>query len=249
MKAFITVLATDNYLFGVLVLYKSLIKSNSIYQLHVCVTENLSSFTLDVLNHFNIKTINVKRRDSPKMPPFNKWKATYTKLELFKLVQYSKIVYLDADMYVLHNIDHLFNKPHMSAVYAGCWAISDKRNFNSGLLVLEPSLHDYNNLIHISETQGDICQGDQNVMQKYYTNWPSQKELHLDHSYNLFSSHVPYTKNKYYFFNKSNKLNPIYVIHYICPKPWDAKDDHMVPTHGRFLYDIWHNTLSELLKD
>ena len=43
MKAFITVLATDNYLFGVLVLYKSLIKSNSIYQLHVCsYIENLS---------------------------------------------------------------------------------------------------------------------------------------------------------------------------------------------------------------
>lgn len=240
MRAYISVLATDNYLFGVLVLHKSLLDTKSTYPLHVCVTENLSQHTLDMLNMYNIKTINVKRRDSPTMPPFNKWRATYTKLEIFKLTNYDKIVYLDADMIVLKNIDHLFDKPHMSAVAAGCWSKKMKKfNFNSGLLVIKPCLKEYNSLIEISEKYGNICSGDQDVMQKYFITWPSDEHLHLDHAYNIFASQLCYTKTKYYFFEPKKNLNPVYIIHYICPKPWDDKDKHLIKDDVKFLYDRW----------
>lgn len=246
MKAFLSVLATDTYLHGILVLYQSLKDVQSKFPFHVAVTESLSNYTYDVLKMYNIPTVKVKRRDSPKMPPFNKWRASYTKLEIFKLMDYEKIVYLDADMIVLHNIDHLFQCPHMSAVAAGCWSISNSKfNFNSGLLVIEPSLDIYENLIELSYKHGDTCCGDQDVMQKYFTDWNKQKHLHLDHAYNIFVSHVGYTKNKYYFFESVDGHKPIYIVHYICPKPWDSKDVHLIPKNATFLYDKWHDVLEK----
>ena len=75
MKAFLSVLATDTYLHGILVLYQSLKDVQSKFPFHVAVTESLSNYTYDVLKMYNIPTVKVKRRDSPKMPPFNKWRA------------------------------------------------------------------------------------------------------------------------------------------------------------------------------
>lgn len=249
MKAFVSVLATDNYLHGILVLYQSLKDVQSNFPFHVAVTENLSSYTYDILKSYNIPTVNVQRRDSPKMPPFNKWRASYTKLEIFKLVQYEKIVYLDADMIILHNIDHLFDSPHMSAVASGCWSKHvSKFNFNSGLLVIVPSLDIYDKLVDLSLIHGDTCCGDQDVMQKYFVDWKTQNHLHLDHAYNIFVSHVGYTKNKYYFFESIEGKKPIYIVHYICPKPWDAKDVHLIPKNAEFLYEKWHETLEKCIQ-
>ena len=38
------------------------------------------------------------------------------KLSIFKLTQFTKCVFLDADVKVCHNIDDLFSYPHMASV-------------------------------------------------------------------------------------------------------------------------------------
>ena len=242
-RVYVTVLATDDYLGGVLVIHRTLKDTRSKYPLHVCVTPNLSGHTRDTLVAYGIPMIEVTRRDSPKMPPFNKWRATYTKLEIFKLTQYSKLVYIDADMIVLKNIDHLFEKPHMSGVAAGCWGKKDF-NFNSGLLVIEPNVKEYDALVDISIEHGDTCQGDQNVLQKYFTEWPRQTQLHLGMEYNIFASQIGYTKGKYHIEGreegKGPSTKPLFIIHFVTPKPWTEKDEHMISQGSKFLYDMWH---------
>lgn len=238
-RAYVTVLATDDYLAGVLVVYKTLVEQKSTFPLYVCVTPNLSGHTLDTLSVYGIPTIEVTRRDSPKMPPFNKWRATYTKLEVFKLIQFEKVVYIDADMMILKNIDHLFECPHMSGVAAGCWGGRDF-NFNSGLLVIEPNMKEYDALVDISVEHGDICQGDQNVMQMYFTDWAQKKELHLGMEYNIFASQIGHAERK----NRKTGGPGVYVIHFVTPKPWVEKDKHMIGKDAQFLYDMW-NAASE----
>ena len=68
---------------------------------------------------------------------------TFTKLHAWKLVEYEKCVFLDADTLVLQNVDDLFNRPEISAAPDIGWPDC----FNSGVFVFVPSLQTHNALI------------------------------------------------------------------------------------------------------
>jgi len=69
------------------------------------------------------------------------WHDCWTKFHIFNLIQFDKIIFLDADLLILKNLDHLFDKPHMTAAldgeYFGLW--EGWPHFNSGCMVIEPS--------------------------------------------------------------------------------------------------------------
>ena len=71
----------------------------------------------------------------------NIWENVPSKFEIFNLTQFEKIVYLDADIYVLKNLDHLFAAPHLTAAldgeYFNLW--EGWPHFNAGCMVIEPS--------------------------------------------------------------------------------------------------------------
>ena len=68
---------------------------------------------------------------------------TFTKLNAWKLVEYEKCVFLDADTLVLQNVDDLFNRPEISAAPDIGWPDC----FNSGVFVFVPSLQTYDALV------------------------------------------------------------------------------------------------------
>ena len=68
---------------------------------------------------------------------FPRFDKVFTKLRAWELVEFDKVVLLDADMVVLKTIDELFDRPELSA--APDFLLPDR--FNSGTLVLEPSRH------------------------------------------------------------------------------------------------------------
>ena len=47
------------------------------------------------------------------------WEFCLTKLRAFGLTQFKKIVFLDADIMVLKNLDQLFEKPPMTSALDG----------------------------------------------------------------------------------------------------------------------------------
>jgi len=55
---------------------------------------------------------------------------------------------------VLKNIDHLFEKPHLTAAldgeYFNIWP--DEPHLNAGLLVIEPNIEEYNKIIDFMKT-------------------------------------------------------------------------------------------------
>ena len=141
--AFVSIITTDDYLPGLLVLYKSLMATDTAYPFLTLLTKNISAKTISELkkHHIPHKIIGETIKNPTNVNHHHRWFPTYSKLHVFNQTQYNKIVYLDVDMLILRNIDELFKHKHMSATNAGGMLPrkSSWTHLNSGLFVLEPS--------------------------------------------------------------------------------------------------------------
>lgn len=94
--------------------------------------------------------------------------ASLTKLHAFRLVQYEKVIFLDADTLVLRRLSHLFESPHsFSAAPDQGWPDA----FNSGVMVLEPSQESFDGLIDMMKRKGTWDGGDQGLLNDFFPNW------------------------------------------------------------------------------
>jgi alpha-N-acetylglucosamine transferase len=227
--SYVTVLATDSYLEGVLVLYYSLLQQKTQYPFLVLTTPNLHDQTYQALNRHGISYRSIEPITLAHQLPDRKkhWQWTYSKLQIFKQTQFAKLVYLDADMLVCQNIDELFAQPHMAAVNAGGMLPENPgwQHLNSGLMVVEPSRSLYDDMMAKLELLYSAYGGDQDFLQAYYPNWPNRPELHLDHSYNIFHSHLD-RYQQLFGYQIHSRTNPVKVIHFIgASKPWLIQAD------------------------
>ena len=232
--SYITLLSTLNYLPGVIVLHDSVKRTGTRYPFLVAVS---SSIPINVDNELKLRGMHVVRL--PKSIEISSdlknvsghWGNTFDKILLFGLSEFSKLVYLDSDMMVLKNLDELFKKPHLSAVAAGYLENSDWTRLNSGLMVIQPEDHlsekimgSFGRAMKEVNALGNNKIGDQDVINAYYSEWPLQKNLHLDESYNLFFSDIDvYIKKHGYKMPiiGENNSKDIRVIHFIGHrKPW-----------------------------
>ncbi len=236
-SVYISVLTTDDYLPGILVLNHSLNLVNSRYDLHVLLTPNISEQTIRALDS-NLISYSVISREIVNPTNVNvhhRWFPTYSKLAVFDQTQYKKVVYLDADMLILRNVDELFGHAHMSATNAG-GMLPRKTNprhlgLNSGLIVIEPShflfkdmmskVGKIENLRVEGNTERPVYGSDQDFINAYFSEWPNQKELHLDHKFNIFHYHLD-EYNKLFGYTIGEGPRPISIIHYASYlKPWN----------------------------
>ncbi|XP_056171595.1 galactinol synthase 2-like isoform X2 [Syzygium oleosum] len=112
-RAYVTFLAGDEgYVKGVVGLAKGLRKAGSAYPLVVAVLPDVPAEHRRVL----VEQGCVVREIEPLYPPENQTRfimayyvIAYSKLRIWEFVEYSKMIYLDADIQVLENIDHLFD--------------------------------------------------------------------------------------------------------------------------------------------
>ena len=87
--------------------------------------------------------------------------SALTKLHLFRLTQYSKVVFLDADTLVLRPLSQLFDIPHpFSACPDSGWPDS----FNSGVMVATPSEATFQELISMMAEKGSWDGADQGLL-------------------------------------------------------------------------------------
>ncbi len=77
---------------------------------------------------------------------------TFSKIHAWKLTQYVKCVFLDADTLILQNVDELFDREELSAAPDVGWPDC----FNSGVFVFEPSLETYSNLLGLALQVGSF---------------------------------------------------------------------------------------------
>ncbi|MCP9237286.1 glycosyltransferase [Lewinella sp. JB7] len=145
MNAYVSLVSTDDYVDGLLCMAMSLLDTQPRYPLVVMTSPRLSPEAVGRIEGFGLATLPLTDRyrlpdhvrEKNEVP---RWLGTFAKLEMFELTQYAKIVFLDADMLVTRNLDHLFDCPHPSAaVYQARVPPFEHWNFpNTGLLVISP---------------------------------------------------------------------------------------------------------------
>lgn len=233
---YITYLSNDRDYKGVLLLNYNLKKYNSKYNLECIILEGVSNkvkniliktkiklhefILLDVLNKFNIDNEYGNYLIS---------KHYYGKFLIFNLINYDKIVYLDTDLLIKKNIDNLFNYDTTDKVYMTYdFLINNNNNkqnlvvkknmFNSGVIVLKPSLNIFNNCYRLLSNYKDNTinlSTDQTILNLLNENKIINVE-YLDIKFNFISM----------FGNNEKIFNDLPVIvHFILyPKPWNIID-------------------------
>lgn len=228
---YITLLATDSYLPGVLVLQLCLARAGAKHALYVGVSAGVSDIARDQLRAHGLAVIELASVVLPGKveQELSHWLHSFDKLKIFSLTGFRKLVYLDSDLLVLRNIDELFSLPHMSTVCAGrkfpgndSWS-----GVNSGLMVVEPRTglsEAMERLIPAVLASGESV-GDQDVIQAFYP-WAQLAALELGQGYNVFSIYLDY-----YIKNRDDALRgePVRVIHFIGrKKPWMRSGAEMI---------------------
>ncbi|KAF7307029.1 Glycosyltransferase family 8 protein [Mycena indigotica] len=111
-KVFATLLTKQSYLAGTLVLNEGLRESGSKYPLVVMVTPELPQIVVDVLKKCGIivRTIQPLRPEEGVNTLVDaRFQETWTKLRVFELEEFERVVLLDSDMLVKKNIDDLMD--------------------------------------------------------------------------------------------------------------------------------------------
>ncbi|KAH7883276.1 glycosyltransferase family 8 protein [Phlebopus sp. FC_14] len=125
-KAYVTLLTKASYLPGVLVLEHTLRSVDSRYPLVVMVTPALTQDVRDILTRRGISMVDIASLQPPEglhtLPSHDaRFADTWTKLRAFELVDYDRVVLLDADMIVMRKMDELMElslpKDHIAAAH------------------------------------------------------------------------------------------------------------------------------------
>ncbi|GIL91396.1 hypothetical protein Vretifemale_19012 [Volvox reticuliferus] len=106
----------------------------------------------------------------------------YTKLYIFKMTEYKKIVFLDADALVIRNMDVIFKCPGF------CAALRHSERFNTGVMSLVPSTELYDDIMAKMKNMPSYTGGDQGFLNSYFPSFAHAP---------LFDPDTPYTPDQY----------------------------------------------------
>jgi len=219
--AYVTVLTTgDNYLDGVLVLGKSLDASGSTKDRLVLCTSDVSESARQRLRDRGWKVTEVEpiANPSPENVLYPRFANVFTKLRVWQVPGYDRLVYLDADTLILKNVDDLFERHTFAA--GPDFFLPDR--FNSGVMVLDPSEKTFASMMDRLASVGSYDGGDQGFLNIYFENWYGMDVNHrLPVGYNMANFIYQFMHG-----NPSLKLaleKEAKIIHYMVQKPWMAK--------------------------
>ncbi|ESQ54669.1 hypothetical protein EUTSA_v10027432mg, partial [Eutrema salsugineum] len=242
--AYVTFLAGNkDYWMGVVGLAKGLRKVKSAYPLVVAILPDVPEEHRQIL----VAQGCIIREIEPVHPPENP--AGYSMAYFF--VEYEKVIYLDGDIQVFSNIDHLFDAPcgYLYAVSPDCfceiswcttpqykigycqqspekvtWPVETHGSppplyFNAGMLVFEPNLATYEDLIRVVQVTTPTCFAEQRHLQA-----------------NLIIAMLWRHPERF-------DLDQISVVHYCAngSKPWkyNEADEHMDREDVKMLVKKW----------
>ncbi|KAI5658879.1 hypothetical protein M9H77_27672 [Catharanthus roseus] len=228
-EAYVTILhSSEEYVCGAIALAQSIIKSNTTKDLVLLVDDHISAKSLQGLIEAGWKVKKIKRIRSSyaRKDAYNKW--NYSKLRIWQLTEYDKVMFIDSDILVLRNLDEFFLYPQISAVW------NDGHLFNSGLMLIEPSECTFRKLMLKRFKVGSYNGGDQGFLNEVFTWW------------HRWPARLNFLK---FFGNQSDNFQHkipgnLYAIHYLGLKPWICYQDYDcnwdIPRYQDFASDFAH---------
>ncbi|KAI1391319.1 glycosyltransferase family 8 protein [Hypoxylon trugodes] len=210
-----TLLLSDTYLPGALVLAHSLRDAGTTKKLAVLVT--LDTVSADVITQ--LKTLydyvipvgRIRNSQPANLHLMNRadLHSAFTKINLWKQTHFRKIVYIDCDVVAYRAPDELFNISHS---FSAAPDIGWPDLFNTGVMVLTPNLGDYYAMIAMAERNISFDGADQGLINMHFKNNYNR----LSFTYNVTpSGHYQYVPAYRHF------QSGISMVHFIGPeKPW-----------------------------
>ncbi|KAI0834180.1 glycosyltransferase family 8 protein [Hypoxylon sp. FL0890] len=200
-----TLLLSDTYLPGALVLAHSLRDAGTSKKLAILVTLDtaLYDYVIPVSRIRNSQPENLQLMNRADLH------SAFTKINLWKQTQFRKIVYIDCDVVAYRAPDELFDIPHP---FSAAPDIGWPDLFNTGVMVLTPNLGDYYAMIAMAERSISFDGADQGLINMHFKNNYNR----LSFTYNVTpSGHYQYVPAYRHF------QSGISMVHFIGPdKPW-----------------------------
>jgi lipopolysaccharide biosynthesis glycosyltransferase len=236
-EAYATILhSASEYVCGAITAAQSIRQAGSTRDFVILVDDTISDHHRKGLEAAGWKVRIIERIRNPKAErdAYNEW--NYSKFRLWQLTDYDKIIFIDADLLILRNIDFLFAMPEISATG------NNATLFNSGVMVIEPSNCTFQLLMeHINEITS-YNGGDQGYLNEIFTWWhriPKHMNF-LKHFWEGDEEEVKVKKTQ--LFGADPPI--LYVLHYLGRKPWLCFRDYdcnwNVPILREFASDIAH---------
>eukprot|EP00042_Codosiga_hollandica_P035013 m.254874 g.254874 ORF g.254874 m.254874 type:complete len:405 (+) comp54540_c1_seq5:1895-3109(+) len=244
MEAYVTLVTSSNYVAGASVLAHSLRLSGTRRSLVVLHTRALAHDSLKQLHEVFDRVVCVEElnsNDTASLALLGRPElgVTFTKLQVWNLLEYSKCVFIDADAYVLKNVDDLFAREELSAAPDVGWPDC----FNSGVFVFVPSKTTFQQLLAFASQVGSFDGGDQGLLNQFFTTWVSDPSRRLPFTYNM-------TSNASYGYRPAfaRFKDDIKIVHFAgAQKPWVGIPQSLRGTDAGALYERWWRLNENLL--
>lgn len=271
-RAYVTFLAGNgDYVKGVVGLAKGLRKVKAAYPLVVAVLPDVPEEHRQLL----VAQGCIVREIEPIYPPENNtqfahayYVINYSKLRIWEFVEYEKMIYLDGDIQVYQNIDHLFDLPNgyfyavMDCFCEPSWSKTPQYKigycqqcpdkvqwpaelgplpslyFNAGFFVYEPSIAACRDLLDTLKITPPTSFAEQDFLNMYFKD--KFKPLPID--YNLVLAFLWRHPEKV-------DLNKVKVVHYCAAgsKPWryTGKEENMDREDIKMLVKKWWDVYND----
>ncbi|XP_031265943.1 putative UDP-glucuronate:xylan alpha-glucuronosyltransferase 3 [Pistacia vera] len=212
-EAYATILHSAHvYVCGAITAAQSIRLAGSTRDFVILVDETISEYHRGGLAAAGWKVHTIQRIRNPKAErdAYNEW--NYSKFRLWQLTDYDKIIFIDADLLILRNIDFLFEMPEITATG------NNATLFNSGVMVVEPSNCTFQLLMdHINEIES-YNGGDQGYLNEIFT-WWHRIPKHMNFLKHFWEGDEEEKKQmKIHLFGADPPI--LYVLHYLGNKPW-----------------------------
>ncbi|XP_019439927.1 PREDICTED: inositol phosphorylceramide glucuronosyltransferase 1 [Lupinus angustifolius] len=247
--AYVTLLYGDEFLLGVRVLGKSIRDTGSNKDMVVLVSDGVSDFANNLLQADGWIVEKISLLENPNQVRPKRFWGVYTKLKIFNMTDYKKVVYLDADTIVVKNVEELFKCGKF------CANLKHSERLNSGVMVLEPSEALFNDMMSKVKTLPSYTGGDQGFLNSYYAGFPNAHVFEPNMTPEMLNARpVPEMERLSTLYNAdvglymlANKWmvdeKELRVIHYTLGplKPWDWWTSWLVKP-----VDVWQNVREQL---
>ncbi|KAK6152251.1 hypothetical protein DH2020_014886 [Rehmannia glutinosa] len=209
-EAYVTVLhSSEAYVCGAIALAQSIIQSNSTKDLVLLADDHISPRSIDGLRSAGWKIKRIQRIRSPhsKKNAYNEW--NYSKLRIWQLIEYDKVMFIDSDLIATRNLDEFFVYPQISA------AGNDRHIFNSGLMLVEPSTCTFETLMRKRLVVESYNGGDQGFLNEMFPWW---------HRLPAKLNHLKFFGSVHDYVHRIR--DDMYTVHYLGLKPWMCYKDY-----------------------
>jgi len=167
------------------------------------------------------------------------YRESFIKLYIWSLVEYDRVVFFDADNLVKDDLNHLCMRPDLTATHDVVGALLYPHVFNTALLVIQPNITRFKNLINFASISKKNLWGDMDLINHFYRDNGLKVYEYLGFQYSALTYHLTVPLMPFLDGFQNAKI-----IHFSGKKPWKKTTAEL--SHNQdldkkmgFLESIW----------